>query len=419
MMSALRDIELSATDAKKGDGPVMERRNLANFKRACFLSYLGDQMHELLFIWAVWSGTESVAATGLSAILVRVPYWTVSLFSGVVVDNFHRRHLLLFTSTLSAVLIVILAVGLGMLYWPVVYVCALCLSTLKELEHLSFTAIVSELTVSKDKTSYVFARDLSKRIGRLSAAIAAGLLALAFDYGTIYFLIAAIYSVMAFAVIRLQVIERRSNHGKALRVNVADAFKHVARRGPVLASFLIFFIYALPYGVAIYIVAPVLSEQSVDLGLGGYSLIIFVYSVGALAGSMLLAGRRYGNPLRSVSLSATAISVVLGALFASQITVWVTMVFFIAGFLQPVMEVCIMRIIYADVSPANHGAVMAVHRVMNEMGIALGLMFCSIAATETTVLPNLLILTAVAVPLYGAVYLWGKHDRAEATLLTE
>ena len=165
-----------ARHRRSGFGFVLERwrtirsdHNARNLWSGRSSAFLGDQLHEIVFIWLVWDLTQSSTLTGMAVFVGRVPYWALGWWAGIYVDRMSRRHTIMIASMIGGLLtaIILIAYEVGALSVTLLMIIAFVITLVRSGENLAFTAQLPELVGRSTYLSLLAVMDNTKRIARL------------------------------------------------------------------------------------------------------------------------------------------------------------------------------------------------------------------------------------------------------------
>ena len=151
-----------ATDNVKTDVPTMSDASSTNFWKiwsANSFSNLGDGLYQITLPLLAAQLTRSPSLVATLGIMLSLPWLIFALQAGSIVDRFDRRKVMLWVNggRLLLLLGLTLAVMIGFVSLPILYVAALLLGIGETLMDTALTSIVPSV-VSKDRLTWANAR---------------------------------------------------------------------------------------------------------------------------------------------------------------------------------------------------------------------------------------------------------------------
>jgi MFS family permease len=270
-------------------------------------SQLGDWLYNAALLGYVYSATGSAAWVGAATVARLLPYVLLGPVGGAIADRYPRRRVLLAGDLLRLVLMLALA-GVVALDGPVVLVIAFTMlaSVAGCAEKPAALALLPRL-VGENRLGAANAllhtvQDLGTVLG---PAIGAVLLAVASDF--VAFLVnGATFAVSALLVSAIGFRGGRAGVPMGALAHIAHGLRTAAGTPFAIPLFLVVAMVELTYG-AQTVQLVVYAERSLDLGSGGYGVMLTALGVGGLLSTIVNA--------RLASSRRVALAVVLtGAL---------------------------------------------------------------------------------------------------------
>jgi MFS family permease len=296
---------MRALTAYRGVLAVREARALIGASAA---SQIGDWLYNAALLGYVFSATDSAAWVGAATIGRLLPYVLLGPFGGAVADRYPRRTVLLIGDLLRLALMLVLAAvvaGEG----PVALVIALAAlsSAAGSAEQPAALALmprlVGERRLGPANALLHTVQDLGVVVG---PALGAGLLAV--SSASMAFLANA--GTFAISAVLISTLPRQRSPGATDRVGAAGVLAGVrtARVTPfVIPLFLLVAMVELTYG-AQTVQLVVYAEQSLDLGTGGYGLLLAGSGAGGLISAVFNGQLTTARRLTLVVVGAGALA---------------------------------------------------------------------------------------------------------------
>ncbi len=291
------------------------------------ISLIGTWMQSVALSWLVYRITGSGLHLGLMGFASQFPVFLLSLFGGALADRMDRRRLLMATQVAAMLQAALLA--------------ALVLSGTAQLWHLYALAVLLGLANAVDmptRQSFVMeivdASDLANAIGmnstmfnaaRVVGPSLAGLLVAAVGEGWCFLLNAVSFVgvILCLARMRLEPRPAQESAPPVLR-GIGEVLAYAAADRFIRSVLLLLSVGSL-LGVPFMVLMPMMADQVLGHGAGGYGMLMGAAGVGCLAAALTLAARGGNAGLdRHVLLAAMGFGVFL-VLFSLSGTFWLSM----------------------------------------------------------------------------------------------
>lgn len=252
-------------------------------------------MQSLAQSWLVLSLTNSPAALGLIGVFQFGPTLILGLPAGVLVDRFPKRRILACTQIAAAVVTGLLAllVASGRVQVWHIYAAAMALGIVSAVDMPARQSFVVDLVGPDDLMNGIALNSALFNTTRIVGPALAGFLLAAFG-PTICFILNSFSYLPVIAglfLIRTQG-NPRAHTGSAVE-RLREGLAYVRRTPDVLLPIVLAGLMAI-FGMNFGVWAPLLARDVLDIGAGGFGLMMSSLGVGSLIGALTLAfrGRR-------------------------------------------------------------------------------------------------------------------------------
>ena len=271
---------------------ALRHRNFQLFFWGQLISVIGVWMQATAQQWLVYRITGSQASLGMVTFINFLPVLLLSLFMGVVTDQFPRRTLLIFTQTWFMIFALILAylTWTGVVeYWHILLL-AFLTGTANALDMPARQSFVVEMVddeksdvlnaVSLNSALFNIARILGPAIG--GAVVGSLGEAPAFTLNGISYL-AVIFALL---IMRFSIPSKTSARGHSLD-KMKDGFRYM--RAERIISGLVIVVAAVSLiGFGALTLVPVFAKDILNIGAEGFGHLLSAQGVGALLGALFL-----------------------------------------------------------------------------------------------------------------------------------
>ncbi len=292
----------------------------------------GQWMQQVALGWLALGLTDSPSFVGIVAFTAGVPFLLIAPPGGALIDRVDRQRLMLTCQTLAAGVAVLVAadvIGGWVEPWHLL-AAAFANGSLQALLNPTQQSLVPGLVARSDLTNAVGLMSAGQNMTRVAGPSLAGAVIGWAGVG-FAFLLQAAALVVAFALVRGVVVPPRA--APAIAPRVFDGVALIARRPDLRALFLLasiptFFVF--PYVSFLNVFA----RDILGIGAQGLGLLMAASGSGAVAGALLVAGRRRteGTGRALVRMTVAYGVVVVGIAVSRSLAVSLPLLF-VAGLL--------------------------------------------------------------------------------------
>ncbi|ROR09852.1 MFS transporter [Erwinia sp. JUb26] len=284
---------------------------------ATVVSNIGSWMNDVGVNWTMLTLSADPLSVALVQAASSLPMFLFALPSGVMADIVDRRKYLLF----SQLWVFIAAAGLTVLSFtghvtpPILLIAAFLLSAGAAMSSPPFQAIVPDLVRKEELGPAIALNSLGINISRAIGPALGGLI-LSFAGPWMVFLLNAL-SVLGVAWVLYRwkaepAVQRLPPEHFFSAVRAGLRYVHAA---PVLRNVLVRTVAFFVFGSAGWALLPLVARRELNLGPGGYGIMLAFIGVGAICGAVMLPRlRRRFNPDRLMVLSSLMFAITLLAL---------------------------------------------------------------------------------------------------------
>ncbi|WP_461164662.1 MFS transporter [Arthrobacter sp. R4-81] len=348
-------------------------RNYRLFISLQFLGSTGVWMQRLAQDWLVLQLTGSPAAVGLAVALQFLPMLLVGPLSGILVDLFPKRRILLVCQSVAAVLAMTLAVlnANGSITVWAVYACCVALGMMSAVEGPARQVFVSEVVGDDAVRPAIGLNSAIHQLGGMVGPALAGVVIAKAGVAAAF----AANSLICLAVLALVAAIRTSQlHVTPAptrgRGEVLAGFRFVKQRPALLLVILLSSLMGV-FGMNGPVVLAAFADAIWHSGAEGFGLFNTFSAVGALAGA-LLAGRlgSLGRPGLVAAAALFGLSQLIAALMPSQ--EWFVALLVLVGLMTLLFLTCAATTVQLEAGPEVRGRVMALYLPLLLGGHAFG-----------------------------------------------
>jgi MFS family permease len=364
------------------------------FRQLWFGSLLGQLaqwMQSVALGWIALELTDSAFFVGIVSFMAGIPFIVVAIPAGIMIDRFDRRKVLLSCQAAAAVLAIIVAADIlsGFVEPWHLLVAAFLNGSLLSIMTPTQQALTPSLVAREDLTNAIGLTSAGNNMARIFGPSLAGLV-IGFSSTGIAFLMQATALVVAFFLIARARFPERQRTTTVKPAAALDGLSYILRRDDLRVLFILAFIptfFTFPYIQFLNVFAV----DILHIGAARLGIMMATSGVGAVTGSLIVAGRRSSTAQGPLLFALTVIyGVVILVLSAVRIFPLTLPLLFMGGVLG------------AMFMSQNNALVQ--HRISDEMrGRVLGAYMLNQGLLPLGALPMGIIAGASSVPIAMAV----------------
>lgn len=304
--------------------PALTHKNFRYFWFGQCLSLIGTWIQNTTQGWLVLQITSKNASLllGIISALQFTPLLLFSLFSGVIVDRFSKKKLLLFTQSglmLMAILQGVLVKTNAIRYWHLMII-AFLVGCLNSIDFPTRQSFVVELVGKEDLMNGIALNSTVFNAARIVGPGIGGLLIGYFGIAYCYFINAFSFIPVLYGIYKMQGIKakvtKKNFKGNILN-DVKEGLRYISKNKILVRTFAVITImgiFAFNYNVLI----PIFSTEVLGLDSKSYGFLMSSLGAGSLIGALTMATKRKGAPkekfIQFVSYMVSILLIIIGIL---------------------------------------------------------------------------------------------------------
>jgi MFS family permease len=273
-----------------GAFPALQSRNYKLYFSGQLISLIGTWLQIVAQGWLVLKLTNSAFQIGLVTALSSIPTLFFTLFGGVIVDQFSKKRILLFTQISAMVLAFVLGI-LTVLNVIVVWeigLIAFLLGTVNAIDSPARQAFVSEIVTLEQLPSAIALNSGVFNAARVIGPSVAGLLIAIIGSGGAFIVNAISYVAVITALllmhIDVNVVRKKIQPVKAIKEGLNYSFSH-----PIICTLIVFTGVSSIFGWSYTTVMPLVAQNEFHLGAAGLGYLYAATGLGSLLATFLIA----------------------------------------------------------------------------------------------------------------------------------
>jgi MFS family permease len=352
---------------KISDYPVFRAFRSVNYTLYFFgraVSQFGTWMQRTAVIWVIYSITHSAFLLGVTVFAEQIPSLIFSVFGGIASDRYDRYKVIKITqitSMIQAILLAALVITGHTIVWAILAL-SVILGIINAFDIPARQALVHDVVTSPEDLPNAFSlTTATASLAQLAGPALAGVVLNLFGAGVCFLLNAASFAgvLISLLLMKLPAHQPKNSEKNALK-ELTEGFsylKNTPELGIIVLLLAIVSLFVLPYNTVIPIFAKVIFKGNAST----FGYITSFIGVGAVTGTIFLASRKPGAPLKRILLIST-IMMGFGLIAFSRITSFpVAMVFaVIIGFGAIAQYTVSSIIIQSGSDPEMRGRVISI-----------------------------------------------------------
>jgi MFS family permease len=354
------------------------------------LSAFGDGAFQgALAVLVLFSPERQTEPAEIAAgfVVLLLPYSIIGPFAGALLDRWSRRRVIVWANLIRAALVAVVAIQIfARLPSPILFITALLIMGVGRFVGSGLSASLPH-TVAQD--SLVGANALATTAGAVATAVGGGYAIVlrgllgeasgriaAITASVLLFYLAAAFFASRFRLMELgpDETDEPAEPLRAVLQGFYSGLHHVLQRPTVGLAVLVVMVVRFCFGMCTLIVLLLFQKYFTEdswilkTGAAGIAEVLAVGAIGVFSGAVITAPvvRKIGRTRWMVIL--LTVTAIVGVVFASQFTIWSTMVTtFIVGFSYQSSKVCMDSVVQADSDDAYVGRVFALYDTANNL----------------------------------------------------
>jgi MFS family permease len=300
------------------------------------VSQFGTWMQRTAVVWVVYSITHSAFLLGVTIFAEQFPSFLFSVFGGVAADRYDRYKIIKLTqitSMIQAVLLAVLVLTGHEVVWAILTL-SVILGIINAFDVPARQALVNEVVADKaDLPNALALTTAMASLAQLLGPALSGIILSLYGAATCFFINAASFAGVFISILLMKLAPHHPKKSeKKIFAEFAEGFSYLNKTpnlGLIIVMLAFISLLVLPYNTVLPVFAKVIFKGNAST----FGYINSCVGVGAVIGTIFLASRKPGAPLRRILIISTII-IGVGLIGFSKITNFPVAMFFaaMAGF---------------------------------------------------------------------------------------
>jgi predicted MFS family arabinose efflux permease len=298
-------MEFTTDFIRKFNNPfsALRHRNFRYYWISMCISLIGTWMQNIAQPWLAYSLTGSPFLLSLVGALQFTPMLLFSLFAGVIIDRFPKKHLLFFTQTASLLITLVLSILVWtgyVRYWHIL-VMATALGIVNTLDMPTRQSFMIELVGKEDLMNSIALNSSVFNMARVIGPALAGILMATMGIAVCFLINSLSFAAVIVALFFIHPMvgqERRSRKGEIFS-DIKDGLRYIIRHESLSKTILtvaIVGVFAMNFSVLV----PVFAKEILGQQEAGFGFLMSLVGAGSFAGAMLIATMSKSGPQKFV-----------------------------------------------------------------------------------------------------------------------
>ena len=282
---------------------ALKHKNFRYYWIGMCVSLVGTWMQNIAQPWLAYTLTKSPFLLSLIGTLQFTPMLLFSLFAGVIIDKFPKKHILIFTQSASLVITLMLALLVWtdkIQYWHILIMATL-LGIINTLDMPARHSFVIELVGKEDLmnaialNSSVF--NLARIIGPALAGVVMGYASIAICFFANAISFAAV--VISLCFIKPLSIQKREKTDARIWTDIKDGLNYI-KNNNILVNIIIVVAVVGTFAMNFSVLVPVFTTEILKQNETGFGFLMSFMGIGSFLGAMYIATMSKTGPKKFI-----------------------------------------------------------------------------------------------------------------------
>jgi MFS family permease len=281
----------------------MKHKNFRYYWIGMCISLIGTWMQNIAQPWLAYKLTQSPFLLSLIGTLQFTPVLIFSLFSGVIIDKFSKKRILLFTQSASLIITFILAILVwkGQIqYWHILVMSA-ALGIVNTFDMPARQALVIELVGKEDLMNAIALNSMAFNTARIIGPALAGMIMGYFGIAVCFFANSISFAAVLISLffIRPMQVQKKAKNKNRILDEIKDGLKYIWHRDILLDTLLVVAIVGT-FAPNFNVLVPVFAKEILKQNEAGFGILMSFMGFGSFLGAMSIATLSKSGPKKFV-----------------------------------------------------------------------------------------------------------------------
>ena len=310
---------------------ALRERDFRLFWIGQVISLSGTWMQSVAQSWLVYSLTKSPLYLGIVASVASLPILFLALIGWMVADRYPKRNILILTQTLSVIPALMLGILTETKTVTIAHVgfLAAFLGIVNAFDVPARQAFLAEVVARSSITNAIGLNSAAFNGARIIGPIVAGIAISNFGIPVCFYLNAASFIAVIFALLRIKSRGSIRSRGGNFIKEIAGGWQFVIKERQVFYIMMLISLFSL-FGIPYMTLLPVFAGEIYNVGAKGLSFLIASAGAGSLLAAMMMALKeKIEKENTIIPFSALVFSLAVLALsFSGNFSISLVLIFF-------------------------------------------------------------------------------------------
>lgn len=373
------------------------------------ISTIGLWMQNTAQPWLAYELTNSPLLLSLVSALQFTPVLLFSLFAGVLIDKFNKKHILIFTQIAAMLITLVVAIldftG-NIAYWHLLVSSSL-LGLVNTFDIPTRQTFVIELVGKEDLSAGIALNSAQFNLARILGPAIAGLIMFKWGTASCFFINSFSFGAVLISLIFVKPLLFKKEPMKQANIfhSISAGLRFVFSK-PVLFMPLIFMAIAATFAMNFNVLVPVFAIEELKLEADGFGFLMSAAGVGALCGALTMASISRGGIKKAfIFIFPILVGGLIVLMGMSRTLLLTAVIIAVASFFYMIFMASVNTTVQLNTSNEFRGRVMSVYSLIVAGSTPIGNLFAGAISDRYSASLGFIICGAVIVLVLLPVYI--------------
>lgn len=347
---------------------ALQHANFRYYAIGMIVSMIGTWMQNIALPWLAYDLTHSALMLSLIGVCQFTPVLVLSLFAGVMIDQYDKKTLIMLAQAAFMVLTLILGVltATGRIQLWHIFILSALMGVVNTVDMPARQAFIIELVGKQDLMNAIALNATIFNSSRLIGPAIAGLVMASVGIATCFYINSISFAAVLLSLFFIHPVQRSTASRTRRRImpEILDGLRAI-RSSPILLEAIALLAVVTTFGPNFNVLLPVYVRQVLHLEETAYGLLMSFVGLGSLIGGIFVAVTSRRGPRRAfLTLAPLAVGAILVAAGFAGSYVLMSLLLIINGLAFSVFAANANSTLQLNCSDAHRGRVMSVYALV-------------------------------------------------------
>ncbi len=364
---------------------ALRHANFRYYAIGMIVSMIGTWMQNIALPWLAYDLTHSALMLSLIGVCQFTPVLLLSLFAGVMIDQYDKKTLIMLAQAAFMVLTLILGVltATGRIQLWHIFILSALMGVVNTIDMPARQAFIIELVGKQDLMNAIALNATIFNSSRLVGPAIAGLVMASVGIATCFYINSISFAAVLLSLFFIQPLQRMtaSRTHRKIMPEILEGLRAI-RSSPILMETIALLAVVTTFGPNFNVLLPVYVRQVLHLEETAYGLLMSFVGLGSLIGGIFVAVTSRRGPRRVfLTLAPLAVGAILAAAGFAGSYVLMSLLLIVNGVAFSVFAANANSTLQLNCSDAHRGRVMSVYALVFSGSTPIGNLYAG-AFTE-------------------------------------